>query len=368
MFERARKNDGSTIPRRAAAATPAIRRRSTPTASIHDVGTKFAYDRDGKFDAPHLLNIYDSAPYLHNGIAQTLEEIWTSVQSLRRARRDQRHDQGPVERFDRVSEDALDRPTGKERPMRQLHIFNFQLSQFLIAFPCCCSACPSPCAPPATSCRSNPTPACPTSIRMGAVHHQGWPAQRPHLRRQGRRAATASGSAPRTAWPATTRRRGKIRSWSEKDGLPWRVVTAIEVDPKTGDVWLGLFGGGLARFSGGRFDHFHQLNSGLVNDVVYAVAVENDNVWCATTAGASRYNTKNGQVGHLHREERAHGGDLELQRLRQRRQGVPGRLGQRRARVRRRRPRTGRPTSIPTARWKSTSTATTASSTSSPPA
>jgi ligand-binding sensor domain-containing protein len=87
------------------------------------------------------------------------------------------------------------------------------------------------------------------------------------------------------------KRTGKIRSWQEKDGLPWRVVTAIDVNPKTGEVWLGLFGGGLARFSGGRFDHFHQLNSGLVNDVVYGVAVENDNVWAATTAGASRYDT-----------------------------------------------------------------------------
>jgi hypothetical protein len=64
---------------------------------------------------------------------------------------------------------------------------------------------------------------------------------------------------------------------------------------KTGDVWLGLFGGGLARFTGGRFDHWHQLNSGLVNDVVYGVAVENDNVWAATTAGASRFNTVTGE-------------------------------------------------------------------------
>lgn len=87
------------------------------------------------------------------------------------------------------------------------------------------------------------------------------------------------------------KRTGKIRSWKEKDGLPWRVVSALDVNKKTGDVWIGLFGGGLARFSGGRFDHFHQLNSGLVNDVVYGVAVENDNVWVATTAGASRYNT-----------------------------------------------------------------------------
>jgi YVTN family beta-propeller protein len=29
------------------------------------------------FDVPHLNNIYDSAPYLHNGAASTLEEIWT---------------------------------------------------------------------------------------------------------------------------------------------------------------------------------------------------------------------------------------------------------------------------------------------------
>jgi len=87
------------------------------------------------------------------------------------------------------------------------------------------------------------------------------------------------------------KRTGGIRRWTEKDGLPWRVVSALDVSPKTGDVWIGLFGGGLARFSGGRFDHFHQLNSGLVNDVVYGVAVENDNVWVATTAGASRYNT-----------------------------------------------------------------------------
>ena len=45
--------------------------------SIRDVGTKMPYDRGGKFDVPHLNNIYDSAPYLHNGIAETLEEIWT---------------------------------------------------------------------------------------------------------------------------------------------------------------------------------------------------------------------------------------------------------------------------------------------------
>lgn len=85
-----------------------------------------------------------------------------------------------------------------------------------------------------------------------------------------------------------------VQSWKEQDGLPFRAITAIDVDPKTGDVWLGLFGGGLARYSAGRFDHFHQLNSGLINDVVYGVAVQDDFVWAATTAGASRYHPVNG--------------------------------------------------------------------------
>ena len=89
---------------------------------------------------------------------------------------------------------------------------------------------------------------------------------------------------------------GKVkRTWTMDDGLPWKVVSGIAVNEKTGEVWLALFGGGLARYSAGRFDHWHQLNSGLVNDVVYGVALEDDNVWCATTAGASRYNTVTGE-------------------------------------------------------------------------
>jgi hypothetical protein len=83
-----------------------------------------------------------------------------------------------------------------------------------------------------------------------------------------------------------------VRVWKEKDGLPWRAITGLDVDPRTGDVWLGLFGGGLARLTGGRFDHWNQMNSGLVNDVVYGVAVQDENIWSATTAGCSRLNTK----------------------------------------------------------------------------
>lgn len=88
---------------------------------------------------------------------------------------------------------------------------------------------------------------------------------------------------------------GAFKTWTEDDGLPWRVVSGIAISEKTGEVWLGLFGGGVARFSGGRFDHFHQLNSGLVNDVVYGLDIVGDEVWIATTAGVSRYDTVTGE-------------------------------------------------------------------------
>ena len=42
-----------------------------------DVGTKGPNDDSGLFDTPQLVNIALTAPYLHDGSAATLEEIWT---------------------------------------------------------------------------------------------------------------------------------------------------------------------------------------------------------------------------------------------------------------------------------------------------
>ena len=42
-----------------------------------DVGTGKSTDRSPLIDVPHLLNVAHSAPYLHDGSAQSLEEIWT---------------------------------------------------------------------------------------------------------------------------------------------------------------------------------------------------------------------------------------------------------------------------------------------------
>ena len=41
------------------------------------MGTKRSIDNDGRFDTPQLANVALTAPYLHDGSAGTLEEIWT---------------------------------------------------------------------------------------------------------------------------------------------------------------------------------------------------------------------------------------------------------------------------------------------------
>ncbi len=76
VFFRMMKNSGEEIPAGNRCAT-CHRGPMFTDRQVHNIGSKMMYDRVAEFDTPHLNNIYDSAPYLHNGIADTLEEIWT---------------------------------------------------------------------------------------------------------------------------------------------------------------------------------------------------------------------------------------------------------------------------------------------------
>lgn len=89
------------------------------------------------------------------------------------------------------------------------------------------------------------------------------------------------------------RQGGEWSYWTEADGLAHRYVTSLAQDPRTGDLWFSTFGG-LSRLSGGRIVSYTQLDSGLMNDVVYHVVVDGDQVWAATAAGTSRYDTTTG--------------------------------------------------------------------------
>ena len=84
---------------------------------------------------------------------------------------------------------------------------------------------------------------------------------------------------------------GVWTAYTVDEGLAHNAVLCLAVDPATRDVWAGTMGG-MTQVSAGRFRTFTQFNSGLPNDVVFGVAVENQNIWVATTVGEGRYRVR----------------------------------------------------------------------------
>jgi len=76
LFERSYDKSGNPLPKTKQCvfchAPPYFTNRN-----VYNVGTASWLDTNKEFDVPHLSNIYDSAPYLHDGRAKSLEEIWT---------------------------------------------------------------------------------------------------------------------------------------------------------------------------------------------------------------------------------------------------------------------------------------------------
>jgi YVTN family beta-propeller protein len=76
IYERSMTTDGREIPVK----DRCITCHNGPNFSnfeMADVGTLKDNDNPTLFDSPNLNNVYESAPYLHDGSAATLEEIWT---------------------------------------------------------------------------------------------------------------------------------------------------------------------------------------------------------------------------------------------------------------------------------------------------
>ena len=76
IFERTRRKDGTPIPETNQCAVCHSGPHYT-NQKLADVGTGKPTDRSPLFDTPQLTNVALTAPYLHDGSARTLEEIWT---------------------------------------------------------------------------------------------------------------------------------------------------------------------------------------------------------------------------------------------------------------------------------------------------
>jgi len=76
IFLRTRRKDGTPIPRSNQCGVCHSGPHYT-NQKLADVGTGKATDRSPLIDVPQLTNVVLTAPYLHDGSARTLEEIWT---------------------------------------------------------------------------------------------------------------------------------------------------------------------------------------------------------------------------------------------------------------------------------------------------
>jgi YVTN family beta-propeller protein len=76
IFQRTAKKDGTPIPDNLQCFVCHSGKYYT-NLQLADVGTGKPTDRSPKVDVPQLTNVVNSAPYLHDGSARTLEEIWT---------------------------------------------------------------------------------------------------------------------------------------------------------------------------------------------------------------------------------------------------------------------------------------------------
>jgi len=123
-----------------------------------------------------------------------------------------------------------------------------------------------------------------------------------------------------SVWVATDEvflqfRDGAWRRWTHGDGYPTRAVSAMDVDAVTQEVWLGTWGDGLIRFSGGRFDRFNQFNSGLAGNIVFAVLFAQGKIFAATNGGLSVFDPASDEW-ELHFARQADGSQPVISRLR----------------------------------------------------
>lgn len=80
---------------------------------------------------------------------------------------------------------------------------------------------------------------------------------------------------------------GRLRAFSEADGLPAHPVPTAFAEVPSGDVWVGLFHGGLVRYRGGRFAVFGP-DDGVAGRVRQFFVDSKGRLWIGTSDGLLR--------------------------------------------------------------------------------
>jgi ligand-binding sensor domain-containing protein/signal transduction histidine kinase len=88
------------------------------------------------------------------------------------------------------------------------------------------------------------------------------------------------------------------RNYTAIDGLPQSQVLTI-VEDKSGYLWIGTAGGGLARFDGREFKVYTTLDGLLTNEIIGLRFDTHDNLWILHPMGITRFDGLNFKKIHL---------------------------------------------------------------------
>ena len=117
-------------------------------------------------------------------------------------------------------------------------------------------------------------------------------------------------SATDTLWVGTSAglhrwERGKVRTWTTRDGLPTENIRALYRDVD-GTLWIGTLGGGLARMKDGRFVRI-TMRQGLIDDVISQIVPDDFGaLWLGCNRGIMRVERRelealaDGKISEIH--------------------------------------------------------------------
>jgi ligand-binding sensor domain-containing protein/signal transduction histidine kinase len=94
------------------------------------------------------------------------------------------------------------------------------------------------------------------------------------------------------------RKTGRVRALSEADGLPRKPLPTAITEDRGGDIWVGLYHGGLARYRGGRFTLFG-AKDGILGVAASLFVDSAGRLWIGTSRGMIRIDDPTAERPHL---------------------------------------------------------------------
>ncbi len=97
----------------------------------------------------------------------------------------------------------------------------------------------------------------------------------------------------------TVRMRGSLlleQKYAKTNTIPANFIVCMQLD-KLGNIWIGTFSGGIAKYDGTYWEVYNTSNSPLPSNVIYCIAIDKfNNKWIGTVDGLAKFDDRKWKV------------------------------------------------------------------------